>query len=409
MNVLEIAQTAKAATIQLLSLDEKIRVQALEAIASSLKNNSSIILLENKKDLEEAKKNKLSPALIDRLTLNDKSLAALSQMCLDVAKQSQVVGMIDQEYSRPNGLQIQKQRIPIGVIGMIFESRPNVVVDGAALAIKSGNAIILKGGKEAHHSNRALYDVIAAAITNILPVGSVSLIESREDVAQLLKLHQFIDLMVPRGGSALIEHVRANATMPVVAHDKGLCHIYVHKDAEDSKVIPIILNAKTQRPGVCNATESLLLHKDFANNRQIISALINAGVEIRGCSKAQAMNPAVKLATEEDYGTEYLAPIISLKIVDSEDEALMRIQKYSSHHTEAILAQDQKVIEKFLNSLDASALVINASTRFNDGAELGLGAELGISTSKLHAYGPMGAKEMTTTRFLIKGNGQIRM
>lgn len=408
MNVQEMARLAKTATSQLLSLNEEVRVKALHAIAQELQKSSTLILQENAKDLLEAKKNNLSSAMVDRLTLNEKSLTSLSQMCLDVAAQPQVVGLIDEESQRPNGLIIQKQRIPLGVIGMIFESRPNVVVDGAALAIKSGNAIILKGGKEAQHSNRVLMEVITKAIANILPEGSVSLIETREDVAELLKLHQYIDLMVPRGGSALIEHVRKHATMPVVAHDKGLCHMYVHKDADATQVIPIVLNAKTQRPGVCNALESLLLHQDYPENARIIEALLEAGVELRGGLRSQSLNPKVKLATEDDYATEYLAPILSLRIVDDEDQAIEHIRRYSSHHTEAILASDSIVIEKFINALDASALVINASTRFNDGGELGLGAELGISTSKLHAYGPMGAKEMTTTRFLVKGSGQIR-
>jgi len=278
---------------------------------------------------------------------------------------------------------------------MIFESRPNVVVDGAALAIKSGNAIILKGGKEAQHSNRKLFDVMNAAVERILPAGSISLIETREDVSELLKMHEYIDLMVPRGGSALINHVRSNATMPVVAHDKGLCHIYVHEDADTSKVIPLILNAKVQRPSACNAVETLLVHEKYPQINEIKEALLKAKVEIRGDK-------------EEDFDTEYLANIISMKTVKGIDEAISHIRKHTSHHTESILAKDPSVIEQFLNSLDASALMVNASTRFNDGGELGLGAELGISTSKLHAYGPMGAKEMTTTRFLVKGNGQIR-
>jgi glutamate-5-semialdehyde dehydrogenase len=291
---------------------------------------------------------------------------------------------------------------------MIFESRPNVVVDGAALAIKSGNAIILKGGKEAHHSNKKLFEIISSAVERILPSGSVSLIETREDVSELLKLHDYIDLMVPRGGSALIQYVRQNATMPVIAHDKGLCHLYVHEDAEVSQVIPIVLNAKTQRPGVCNALETLLVHEKFPAIKEIMTALLDKGVEIRGCKKSHALEARVKLAQTSDYDTEYLDKIISLKITDTPKEAISHIQQHSSHHTEAILAKDPQVIELFLNSLDASALVVNASTRFNDGGELGLGAELGISTSKLHAYGPMGAKEMTTTRFLVIGNGQIR-
>lgn len=283
-----------------------------------------------------------------------------------------------------------------------------MVVDGAALAIKSGNAIILKGGKEAQHSNRKIFEVISGAIERILPQGSVSLIETREDVNEMLKLHQYIDLMVPRGGSSLINFVRANATMPVVAHDKGLCHLYVHKDAEIKNVIPIILNAKVQRPGVCNALESLLVHQSYPEIKKIVEALLENNVEIRGCEETQKLSPKVKKASPEDYHTEYLEKIISMKIVRSESEAIGHIQNHSSHHTEAILAEDPEAISLFLNSLDASALVVNASTRFNDGGELGLGAELGISTSKLHAYGPMGAKEMTTTRFLVTGNGQIR-
>ncbi|MFP5384619.1 MAG: glutamate-5-semialdehyde dehydrogenase [Bacteriovoracia bacterium] len=408
MSVREIAQAARKATITLQSLPEEQRLMALEAIAVALDHHVQDILTENKKDLDEGKKNKLSSAMMDRLTLTEKSIKSLSEMCRDVADQPQVVGTIVEEYERPNGLVIQKQRIPLGVIGMIFESRPNVVVDGAALAIKSGNAIILKGGKEAFHSNKKLFEIISSSIERILPKGSVSLIETREDVAELLKLHQYIDLMVPRGGSSLIEHVRENATMPVVAHDKGLCHLYVHEDADPSKVIPIILNAKIQRPGVCNALESLLLHESYSQNKEVITALIDAGVEVRGCEKSQRLHPDVKLATEKDYDTEYLDKIISVKIVQREEEAISHIQKHSSHHTEAILAKDPSAIEAFLNNLDASALVVNASTRFNDGGELGLGAELGISTSKLHAYGPMGAKEMTTTRFLVKGNGQTR-
>ena len=408
MNVIDIAKKAKLATLTLQSLPEEQRLMALDSLATALIQNTHEILTANELDLEEAKKNNLGSALVDRLTLNEKSIIALAQMCRDVANQEQVVGTIVDEYTRPKGIKIQKQRIPLGVIGMIFESRPNVVVDGAALAIKSGNAIILKGGKEAAHSNKKLFEVIHEATSRILPDGSVSLVETREDVALLLKLHQYIDLMVPRGGSSLINHVKANATMPVVAHDKGLCHMYVHEDAEVSKTIPVVINAKVQRPSACNALESLLLHENYPDIKNVVTALIDAGTEVRGCEKAQKLHPKVKLATAEDFDTEYLANIISVKLVSGLDEAIAHIQKHTSHHTEAILAKDPGVIEQFLNSLDASALMVNASTRFNDGGELGLGAELGISTSKLHAYGPMGAKEMTTTRFLVLGTGQIR-
>jgi glutamate-5-semialdehyde dehydrogenase len=407
-NVIDIAKQAKEASLVLQSLNEDVRLRALQAISQNLLRKTQDIISANVLDLEDGQAAGLGSSIMDRMKMTEKSIQALAQMCVDVASQDTVVGMIVEESKRPNGLVIQKQRIPLGVIGMIFESRPNVVVDGAALAIKSGNAIILKGGKEAQRSNRAFFAVIEEAIRNILPVGSVSLVETRDDVAELLKLNQYIDLMVPRGGSQLIEHVRQNASMPVVAHDKGLCHLYVHEDADQTQVIPIVLNAKTQRPGVCNAVETLLLNEKYPKNLNVLEALLQKGVEIRGCEKTQKLLPKVKAATDEDFHTEYLDQVISVKLVPTLQDALQHIKTHTSHHTEAILAQDPKAIELFLNSLDASALVVNASTRFNDGGELGLGAELGISTSKLHAYGPMGAKEMTTTRFIVRGSGQIR-
>jgi glutamate-5-semialdehyde dehydrogenase len=395
MSILDMAKKAREASLKLQGLSEEMRLTALDAISKALISHKDEIIEENQKDLSEGKKNNLSSALIDRLTLSEKNINALSSMCTDVANQKQVVGMIIDSHIREDGLLIQKQRIPLGVIGMIFESRPNVIVDGAALAIKSGNAIVLKGGKEAQHSNRKLFEIIHTAIHSVLPEGSISLVETREDVAELLKLDQYIDLMVPRGGSALIQYVKANAKMPVVAHDKGLCHMYVHSDCS-LDATNVVLNAKVQRPGVCNALETLILHKEYPKNDDILHALKEAGVEIK--------NPA----SESDYSTEWLDKKISIKFVNDYTEAINHIKKYSSHHTEAILAQDPKVIEEFMNSLDASCITINASTRFNDGGELGLGAELGISTSKLHAYGPMGANEMTTTRFIVTGNGHIR-
>lgn len=395
MSIVELAVKAKEASLQLQGLSEEMRLTALDAMSKALLTHKNEILAENQKDLDEAKKNNLSSAMVDRLTLSGKSIQDLAAMCVSVANQKQVVGMVVESHTRADGLLVQKQRIPLGVIGMIFESRPNVVVDGAALAIKSGNAIILKGGKEAQYSNRKLFEIIHHSTASVLPEGSISLIETREDVAEILKLDQYIDLMVPRGGSALIQYVKANATMPVVAHDKGLCHLYVHADCEVDAVA-IVLNAKTQRPGVCNALETLILNEKYPHNEAILNALKAAGVEVK--------HPA----TDEDYATEWLDKKISIKIVSNHLEAIEHIKKYSSHHTEAILAKDPKVIEEFLNSLDASCITINASTRFNDGGELGLGAELGISTSKLHAYGPMGASEMTTTRFIVTGNGHIR-
>ena len=395
MTILNIAKQAKEASLVLQGLSESVRINALEAISNALVHHADDILAENKKDLSEAKINNLSTALIDRLSMSKKYIHDLALMTKEIGKQNQVVGLIVETRSRSDGLLIQKQRIPIGVIGMIFESRPNVIVDGAALAIKSGNAIILKGGKEAHFSNRILFNIISKALIGILPEGSISLIETREDVAEILKLNKYIDLMVPRGGSDLVNYVKAHATMPVVAHDKGLCHLYVHDDC-GVDAISIILNAKTQRPGVCNALETLILNENYPKNKDILNALTSAGVELK--------HPA----SDEDYATEWLDKKISIKMVKNHKEAIEHIKKYSTHHTEAILAQDHAVISEFLNSLDASCIAINASTRFNDGGELGLGAELGISTSKLHAYGPMGASEMTTTRFIVTGTGHIR-
>lgn len=395
MSVLELAKKAKESCHVLQGLKESVRVRALHQIATELLAHESEILKANQKDLDFAKNNSLSPSLIDRLTLNSRGIQSLSKMCLEVSAQKQVVGKIVHTHTRNDGLLIQKQRIPIGVIGMIFESRPNVVVDGAALAIKSGNAIILKGGKEAQYSNQILFSVILKAVEGLLPSGSINLIETREEVAEMLKMDSYIDLMVPRGGSSLVRFVKANATMPVVAHDQGLCHLYVHSDCEVDAV-KVVLNAKIQRPGVCNALETLILHENYPRNSEVFAALKDAGVELKDPAK------------DSDFATEWLDKILSIKWVKNHHEAIEHIQKYSSHHTESILAKDPKVIEDFMNALDSSCIVINASTRFNDGGELGLGAELGISTSKLHAYGPMGAEEMTTTRFIVTGNGHVR-
>ena len=408
MSVREKALAAKKSLPLLAVLSEKQRQESLNLLAQALEENIDHILIENQKDVTEATHLHLSNSIIDRLKLSEKLILSMAQMCRDVANQAQVVGMIDQEYKRPNGLIIQKQRIPLGVIGMVFESRPNVIIDGLSLAIKSSNALILKGGKEAFHSNRVLFQIAIDAVSTILPKSAFALVETREDIHELLKLNEFIDLMVPRGGSALINFVKAHATMPVVAHDKGLCHIYVHEDADESMVNPIVLNSKTQRPGVCNAAECLIIHEKYPNIKSLILHLLNEGVEIRGDEKSIGIEPRIKQASESDYATEYLDKIISLKIVSSIEEAIAHIQTFSSHHTEAIITSSKEAVEKFQLGLDASAIMVNASTRFNDGSELGLGAELGISTSKLHAYGPMGAKEMTTTRFLVTGQGQTR-
>ncbi len=410
MELRQKAQAAKAAALILQGKSEAERQQVLRLLASKIRNGADELMAENQKDVAEARAQNLSPALIDRLALGAKQIEAMALACEQIAAAAQVVGLIVHEERRADGLLIQKQRIPIGVIGMVFESRPNVVIDGAALAIKSGNSIILKGGKEAQHSNRWLAQKVRDTLAGTLPVDSVILLETRAEVTELLKLNQYIDLMVPRGGEKLIHFVRHHATMPVVAHDRGLCHTYLHADAHPQQALDLILNAKVQRPSACNATETLLVHRAFPTEalRAILLALQNHQVIIHACPRTHGLVAGLKAAQESDFDTEWLDYQLSLKMVDSAEAALTHIQTHGTHHTEAIVTQDAQVAELFLNGIDASCIAINASTRFNDGGELGLGAELGISTSKLHAYGPMGAQEMTTTRFVVRGQGHIR-
>ncbi len=407
----EIAKKVKQAASELRMATAEDRIAVLKTLAEKLKLNMCLILEENEKDLRAAKKQNLSTALTDRLVLNEIRVNAIAQSVLEVAQQEEVLGKIIEEKIRDDGLKIQKELIPLGVVAMIFESRPNVVIDSASIAIKSGNAVILKGGKEAAHSNKVLTKLVQDSLKdNGLSEHCVEQIEARDEVSEVLKLNEYIDVVIPRGGERLIHYVYENATMPVIAHFKGLCHIYVHKDANLEQATEIILNAKTQRPGVCNALESLLLHKSLPEKfkKDIIKKLFEHNVELRVSEDLQTLNNATKLARAEDYATEYLDLILSIKTVLNEDEAIAHINTYGSHHTESILALDPDIIKKFQQAIDCSCLMVNASTRFNDGGELGLGAELGISTSKFHAYGPMGVKELTTARYLITGKGHIR-
>jgi glutamate-5-semialdehyde dehydrogenase len=406
--VKDAAKSAKLSTLKLLGISETTRRSALLALATALEDRKSEIQAANQKDLDAALEEGLPQALIDRLKLDDRTFSSMSKGCREIAEAPAVVGMVVEEQTRKDGLVIQRQRIPIGVIGMIFESRPNVIVDGAALAVKSGNAIVLKGGKEAVHSNRILGEVVRGALAPYLPAGCVQLLETREEVLELLALDQFVDLMVPRGGEKLIRFVKEHAKMPVVAHDRGLCHMYLHSDAKNA--LALVMNAKVQRPSACNALETLLWHKDFpvTELKTILQSLKSAGVKVQGCAATVATGANVIPAKDSDFDTEWLDLQMSVKQVASAQEAIAHIHKYGSHHTEAVISETPSVVEAFLNQIDASCLAINASTRFNDGGELGLGAELGISTSKLHAYGPMGAKEMTTTRFVVRGAGHVR-
>lgn len=413
MSTKQLAQKARKAAEICLSVENERRKLALQAIADALIHNMPKILAANAKDLKAAKKAGFSAAMVNRLELTQSGVSTMAMAVRAIDSQKDVVGEIVDHYERPNGLLVRRERVPLGVIAMIFESRPNVVIDCSALAIKSGNAILLKGGKEAAHSNKVLGDIVRAAIAPYLPKDTVIVLDSasRKSVQDLLKLPQYIDLVIPRGGEGLVKYVVANAQMPVVAHYKGVCHIYVHEDTDLAQALNIALNAKIQRPGVCNAMETLLVNKHIA--KPFLDALIPAytsnGVEIRGCPRTRKIGgKAVRAATAKDWDTEYLDKIISVKVVDSVEDAIAHIQKHGTHHTEAICATDPDTIRQFVSNIDASCLMVNASTRFNDGGELGLGAEMGISTSKVHAYGPMGARELTTTRFVVEGKGQVR-
>jgi len=387
------------------------RDDAIKRIAFNLREQQQAIIAANREDLKLAREQGLSEALLDRLTLDESRIEQMAASAESIAEQDEVVGEIISEFIRGDGLKVQRQRIPLGVIAMIFESRPNVVVDCSSLAIKSGNAILLKGGKEATHSNKILANIVRKSLAGFLPADAVQLVEDREEISKLIKLKDYVDVVIPRGGEKLIQYVYDNASMPVIAHFQGLCHIYVHYDANLEHAKDIIMNSKVQRPGVCNAVETLILNTKLPETFiiSLVQELQNSGVEVRGDSELESIVENIEAATEEDFATEYLDKILSIKMVQSVEEAIAHIQKYGSHHTEGILAEDPHVIVKFQAGVDASCVTVNASTRFNDGGELGLGAELGISTTKFHAYGPMGAREMTTTRFLVLGNGHIRV
>lgn len=406
-----IAKYSKQASIEFLKSDNDSRKKALQNISNNLIKNIELILKENEKDIIKAKEENLNSALIDRLLLNEDRIQSMAQTALDIADQPEVVGKVTKELKRPNGLIVQNQRVPLGVIAMIFESRPNVVIDCSCLAIKSGNAIILKGGKEAVNSNRILTQIVRDSIKEYIPQDIVQLIDSRQAVSELITLNKYVDVVIPRGGKKLIQYVYDNASIPVIAHFEGLCHIYIHHDANLEQAKAIVLNAKIQRPGVCNAMECLLLHKDLPQKfkKDLISSFLNAEVELRGSKDLCELDTQIKPATSTDYATEYLDKILSIKTVQDIEEAISHIQTFGTNHTEAILSQDQTAISLFQKSIEASCIAVNASTRFNDGGELGLGAELGISTTKFHAYGPMGAEQMTTLRYVIFGEGQIRI
>jgi len=409
--VKNILQKVKLASKLIAFLNGKVKRKVLKEMAKTLRENISYIIDENQKDLDYAKKENLSSALIDRLLLNEKIVEDMAKALEDIAKLKDPVGKVIDGWVLDNGLRIEKVKIPIGVIGIIYESRPNVTSDAAGLCFMSGNACILKGGKEAKNSNIAIVTLLQDVLEkNSLPKEIISLIPdySREGVYKLIQEDRYVDLIIPRGGEKLIKFVSENSKVPVVKHDKGLCHIYIHKDANKKDAINITLNAKVQRPGVCNAVETLLVDEEI---KEILiplkEALEKEGVELRGCEKTLEVID-IKKADESDWEEEYLDKILSIKIVKNVDEAIEHIQKYGSAHSDAIITQNYSISEEFLNRIDSACVYVNASTRFTDGGVFGFGAEVGISTNKLHSRGPMGIDDLTTYKYKIYGNGQIR-
>ena len=412
-DVVDMARKAREASRRLANIPTDDKNQALLVAAREIRENAASLQEANRKDLAAAKEEGLSSAMLDRLTLSDKTLVQICKSLEEVTALPDPVGEIVSMWERPNGLQIGKMRIPLGVIGIIYEARPNVTVDAAALCLKSGNAVLLRGGSEAIHSNVALAGLLARACrTSGLPEHAVQLIGTtdRAAVLEMLKQEESIDLIIPRGGEGLIRFVVENSRIPVLKHYKGVCHVYVDQGADPEMARRICVNAKVQRPGVCNSMETLLIHEKEAETLlpEIAAALRKEGVEIRGCPATRARVRDASPATEEDWGAEYLELILSVKVVGSMEEAMEHIDRYGSLHTESIVTRDEGRAERFLRELQSSTVMVNASTRFSDGFEFGLGAEIGISTSKLHAFGPMGLQELTTTKFIVRGQGQIR-
>ncbi len=412
-DIVALAELAKQASRKLANFSTDIKNAALLAMARGLRKEERKILAENAKDVQSASEKGLSPPLIERLTLNSARLESMAGGLEEVANLPDPVGETMKMWRRPNGLEIGKRRVPIGVIALIYESRPNVTADAAGLCLKTGNSIIMRGGSEAIFSNSVIRQVLSREAAGVgIPEGSISFIETtaREAVQELLRLNEYIDLVIPRGGEGLISMVTKNSTIPVIKHYKGLCHTYVDEGADLDMALRIAFNAKVQRPGVCNAMETLLIHQGIAGKflPPLAKKLESAGVELRGCPQVVKLVSGMKEANEEDWKTEYLDLILSLKLVANLEEAVDHIHRYGSRHSEAIVTGDYLTARRFLDEVDAAAVYVNASTRFTDGGEFGLGAEMGISTEKIHARGPMGLEELTTYKYIIYGEGQIK-
>lgn len=411
--IVKIAENARQAAHAMAKLSSGAKDSLLLAMADALVAASGEIIAENSMDLAEGEKKGLSAAMLDRLKLDEVRIKGMADALREVAALPDPVGGVDRMWLRPNGLQVGKMRIPLGVIGIIYESRPNVTSDAAALCLKAGNAVVLRGGSEAINSNRAIARILSAEITRAgIPAGALSLIPftEREGVLEMLKQEECIDLIIPRGGESLIRFVVENSRIPVIKHYKGVCHLFVDALADIPMAGRIIVNAKTQRPGVCNALETLLVHRDIAATflPRIAAALQVLKVELRGDETVCSLVPEAIPATEDDWFAEYLDLILAVKVVAGMDEAIEHINRYGSLHTEVIVTTDYANAQRFIREVNSSTVMVNASTRFADGGQLGLGAEIGISTTKLHSFGPMGLEDLTTTKFIVFGNGQIR-
>ncbi|MGG3160619.1 glutamate-5-semialdehyde dehydrogenase [Geobacillus stearothermophilus] len=409
--LLEKAERLKTASQTLAMLSAEEKNEALEQIAQTLDRERAFILQENEKDMAQGREQGLSPALLDRLQLTDKRMDQIIDGVRQVASLPDPVGEIIAEWTRPNGLRIQTVRVPLGIIGMVYEARPNVTVDAASLCLKTGNAVLLRGSSSALHSNKALVRVMKEALrTTTVPETAIELLEdtSRETAQRMFRLNNYLDVLIPRGGAGLIRSVVENATVPVLETGVGNCHIFIDESAERQMAINIVLNAKLQRPSVCNAVETVLIHERWPYAADLLETLHARGVELRGDQRLASAYPFISEATEDDWYTEYLAPILAVKLVADVDEAIGHIRRYGTKHSEAIITENEVNVRRFFQAVDAAVLYHNASTRFTDGEQFGYGAEIGISTQKLHARGPMGLVAITTTKSLVYGTGQIR-
>ena len=409
----ELGRNARLASLAMNKAESRQKNQALLTIASIIEQKAELLAAENQKDLAAGQQNGLDAASLDRLALTPKAIQAMIEGLKQVAALADPVGEISGLSYRPSGIQVGQMRVPLGVIGIIYESRPNVTIDAAALCLKSGNACILRGGSEAIHSNQAIAACIMEGLEAVgLPVTAVQIVATADRLAvgELITLKEYVDVIVPRGGKSLIERISQEATIPVIKHLDGICHVYIDDKADIDKAVAIAVNAKTHRYGVCNAMETLLVADGIAGTVLPLLAAIylEKGVELRGCAKTCSLIPACVRASEQDWHTEYLAPVLSIRIIDGLDEAMAHISAYSSQHTEAIVTEDYSRARRFLREVDSSSVMVNASTRFADGFEYGLGAEIGISTDKLHARGPVGLTGLTSLKFIVLGDGHIR-